>query len=550
MKFVDIFLTNPLVKVFPDQRPTSDFSYNQKLLQGELFACQLVYCSHNNRDYGTKLPAQVTITGLPVALSQVELVPSQLPTWPNYDDDYLRTTPGLFPDLLRPSDGKIGLFQEQYRSLWLKLNTQNLAPGTHSFKITVREQLTGAQEIIFEQEIILTVLPQQMRPLAIKHTEWLYVDTLAQYYQVPAYSEAGWQIIANYLNFASQHCAINTILTPIFNPPLDVAVGHQRLNVQLLSITYQNGQFSFDFAKVKRWCQLCQAAGITTLEIPPLFTQWGAKATPNIYLADGEQIFGWDVPATSPLYRQFLSQLISELVATLTAAGYGPDHLLFHIADEPSADNAASYRQAVQQVTDLLADYQVIDALSDYQFYADGLVKHPVVANDSIQTFIDHQVPDLWTYYCCAQTNEVPNRFFAEPSYRNRVMGVLLYIYQIKGFLHWGYNFYNTALSTAAINPFLTTDAGGFFPSGDPFLVYPGENGQPLSSLRNEVQLLAWQDLRLLKTAETVVGRGQVLAIISELAGQLPTFSDYPRNNFWFDQLHVRLINVISQAAN
>lgn len=83
-------------------------------------------------------------------------------------------------------------------------------------------------------------------------------------------------------------------------------------------------------------------------------------------------------------------------------------------------------------------------------------------------------MPGLWVYYCCAQSSLVPNRFFAMESARNRIMGVLMYLYGIKGFLHWGYNFYNSKFSLHPVDPYRVTHADYAFPSGDPFLVYPG----------------------------------------------------------------------------
>ena len=56
--------------------------------------------------------------------------------------------------------------------------------------------------------------------------------------------------------------------------------------------------------------------------------------------------------------------------------------------------------------------------------------------------------------------------------------------YQLDGFLHWGYNFYHSQFSTRSIDPYLCTDADGAFPSGDPFLVYPGRDGIPEESQR------------------------------------------------------------------
>ena len=75
-------------------------------------------------------------------------------------------------------------------------------------------------------------------------------------------------------------------------------------------------------------------------------------------------------------------------------------------------------------------------------------------------------------YYCCGQYKKVANRFFSMPSARNRILGVQLYKYNIKGFLQWGYNFWYSQFSLSEIDPYLTTDSGGAFPSGDPFTKY------------------------------------------------------------------------------
>ncbi|MDQ6423581.1 hypothetical protein RB620_29645 [Paenibacillus sp. LHD-117] len=83
----------------------------------------------------------------------------------------------------------------------------------------------------------------------------------------------------------------------------------------------------------------------------------------------------------------------------------------------------------------------------------------PIPSNDHIGPFLENKVPDLWTYYCCAQYKEVSNRFFSMPSGRNRIIGSQLYKFDIAGFLHWGFNWWSTFLSRKPINPYLVTDA-------------------------------------------------------------------------------------------
>jgi hypothetical protein len=183
----------------------------------------------------------------------------------------------------------------------------------------------------------------------------------------------------------------------------------------------------------------------------------------------------------------------------------------------------------------------VIDALSSYTLYQEGVVEYPIPCNDHIQPFIDAGVPNLWTYYCCVQTVEVSNRFFAMPSARNRILGVQLYLYNIKGFLHWGYNFYNTRYSVAAIDPYRVSDAGGAFPSGDPYIVYPAEDGTALESIRLMVLSEALYDLRALNLLESLTDRAYVESLIYEKYHEMITFKQYPKDPEYLLELRERV---------
>ena len=92
-----------------------------------------------------------------------------------------------------------------------------------------------------------------------------------------------------------------------------------------------------------------------------------------------------------------------------------------------------------------------------------------------------------------------------------------MYLHGIKGFLHWGFNFYNSQYSISHIDPFFNTHASYAFPSGDAFLVYPGPDEKPMSSIRAQVQREALDDLNALTTLESVIGRERVVALIMEI---------------------------------
>ena len=63
-------------------------------------------------------------------IRDVRNVPVTLPTFPGmYDDNYLRTTPGLYPDVLIPSPygKKVFLLNGQLKTLWIEIDLRNVS---------------------------------------------------------------------------------------------------------------------------------------------------------------------------------------------------------------------------------------------------------------------------------------------------------------------------------------------------------------------------------------------------------------------------------------
>ena len=70
-------------------------------------------------------------------------------------------------------------------------------------------------------------------------------------------------------------------------------------------------------------------------------------------------------------------------------------------------------------------------------------------------------------------------------------------------------------------------------PSGDAFLVYPGEGGDCWESLRLNAMREAMEDLRMLSLCESVRGRDFTEALLRETAGEPVTFRTLPREDFY-----------------
>ena len=551
MEKIEFFLASSLEKVFPTIRPEPLGGGVLSAWAGMRAAVQLVYRAPGGAGGSLVQKYRAAVHGAPEAaeLFAVELVPSDFPCWEaaGKDDNYLTKEPGLFPDLLKPlQNGEFRPVPRQYRSIWISLPVSREAvPGNYPVTIEVRP--VGDGETV-RLTFVLRVGRCRLGDQKLIHTEWFHADCLASYYRVEPLSEAHWEILERFIWDAGRRHGVNMLLTPVFTPPLDTEVGGERPTVQLVGVRKSGGKYSFDFTDLERWTRICRENGIRYLEIAHFFTQWGAHATPKIMAeADGklQRIFGWDVPADSPAYREFLEAFVPALRAALERFGFDREHVYFHISDEPSEKNLDSYLAAKRQVIDLLEGCPVVDALSSFQFYQQGIVQRPIPANDHIQPFFDANVPDLWVYYCCVQGTDVPNRFYAMPSARNRIMGVLMYLYKIRGFLHWGYNFYYTQFSRALADPFAMTHAGYAFPSGDPYLVYPGENGEPWTSIRAEVQSEALADLRALEALERKAGRDETVRIIRGGRPEPFTFRQYPKDAAYLLELRERIFDAL-----
>src|SRR5699024_1152434 len=467
-----------------------------------------------------------------IQLRTVGLAPSEFPIYPDHDDDVLRTTPGLYPDPLYPvTDEGIIAFPNQWRSLWVTVDVGADVPsGEHDIDITFK---TSDDETLATETFILDVLPVKLPEQTLIHTQWFHTDCIADQYDVPVFSKKHWTLIQKYAKTAADH-GINMILTPLFTPPLDTEVGGERPTVQLVDVEKNGDDYTFTFEKLKQWIETVTESGIKYLEFSHLFTQWGAHHAPKIVATENgieRKIFGWETDATGDTYKSFLDQFLPELVTFIKQQGI-ENRVYFHVSDEPNIDHLESYKNASDIIHGHLSDFPIMDALSDYDFYKEGLVRNPIPSNNHIEPFLENNVPDLWTYYCCGQYKEVSNRFFIFPSARNRITGMQLYKYNIKGFLQWGYNFWFTQFSKKSLNPFENTEDGYVLPLDSSFIAYHCENG-PIESIRMEVFYEALQDQRALQLLGDLIGKEAVIKFLETDLDQPLTFTNYPKDQNW-----------------
>lgn len=512
-----------LDKVFSDRGPKL-IERGGSMLGNERYNFQLSIYS----DYERLAPrSTVTVEGIdPAAVSVREVVeiPAGVASYPDADDYVINPGigSGLYPDLLRPlENGNLMIRPKSHVTLWITVHSpEGLTPGKYDVKITVKNEWANEE---FSTVYALEVLPARLGETDLIYTNWFHYDSIVDYYRVEPFGEEFYKIFGSFLDSAVTH-GMNMLYVPLFTPPLDTEIGGERTTVQLVGIERRNGKYSFDFKKLSKFIDFAAARNVKYYEMTHLTTQWGAKACPKIMATTEngyERIFGWDTRSLSEEYKAFLSQFLPALDEFLKSKGVA-ERTYFHISDEPNKEQRPYYNEVYDFIRPFIADYKVMDASSDLESKVDC----PVISTT-------HATPIMpeknWAYYCCSAYNEyLSNRFFNMPSERNRVLGLQLYLSGVKGFLHWGFNFYSSQYSIRKINPFLETDAGGAFPSGDSFVVYPGSDGTAWDSLRLEVFYEALGDLAALKTLEKKIGREAVVALVK--GEGVSGWHDYPHD--------------------
>lgn len=516
-------IVSSLEKCFPGDDPDKFAAIeNVTVLKNERFSFQIIVRAENEqRCTFTRLKLRGKLARR-AEIRAVEYVASKYPCYPDKNDDmYLSKQPGLYPDLLQPlsENDRVPLVTGEAKAFMVTIDDSGDFSGDTVLSVT----LLADENVLFSKKLKIHVIDALLPKQMLINTQWFHGDCLSTYYGVKVFSAKWWKIVENFLSVAAKN-GQNMILTPVFTPALDTLEGGERPTVQLADVCVdENGNYSFKYENLDKWLDLCQKIGFEYFEIAHFFTQWGAAHAPKIMAHTPlgyKRIFGWETEAAGEQYSRFLNAFIPDFLAHMKQKGLDK-RCYFHVSDEPNDRNLDSYEKAKAIIEPLLEGYPITDALSHYEFYEKGIVSLPVVATDRIHTFIDNNVKNLWAYYCCCQCKDVSNRFFAMPGARTRCIGFQMFKYGIKGFLHWGYNFYYSQYSMSFVDPYLDSTGNYFTPSGDCYSVYPARDGTALESIRLLAFYEALQDIRACELCSSLIGKEQTVALLESVVGEI-----------------------------
>lgn len=541
---IDARLYHSLIPINPGSDPDGETLKEAIVCNNQAYSFQLAYkitdFSADNIDFYVRFESE-----LPISVYYVNCVPMIHTAFSGCKPE---VPVGLCPDILIPKQTNpklkkvanwnntrtfesgervlLNAFRDSWQSLWICVNENSRVIKAGSYKIKIKLYSLFDAELA-AAELDVEVLDKKLPRQKLMYTNWFHHDCLVDYYGVELFSERYFDIMEDYVRKAVIN-GMNMILVPAFTPPLDTPLNGERMTVQLVKAEYRDGDYIFDFSLMKKYIDVCKRCGIRYFEHSHFFTQWGARSAPKIRVRVGDKevtMFGWQTKATGKKYVTFLRKYITELKRFLAAENLN-GKMLFHISDEPGKEHVESYGAAKSVIADLLEGEMCGDAVSDTGVYEAGYCDMPIAITGCIHKFIGN-CNNLWAYYIGSNCQDsMSNRLLQVSRERNRMLGVQLYYYKIKGFLQWGYNNYYGELSQGFYEPYFNPCCG-WSASGSSYMVYPDRTGKALQSVRQKVFGDGLNDIRLLSLLEGLKGRGAVEAIIEKHFGK-PSFNDGP----------------------
>lgn len=538
------WLTDAHDRVFPFGNKPSKSQLVLDAARGERLAFQaaVAFDIPPGSSAYASVEATASAPGLNVRTRRVGFVPvTHLNTNTPADEcDVLGHVPGFVPDPLF-DDTTAALAAGETVAFWFTVDIPaDCKPGPISVSINLnvkKDDETTTLSPLTATLLIHDVLIQPRRNFPV--VQWFYNDAILDWYGLKPFEEAFWKQVKPYMLNLVEH-GQDTIYAPVFTPPLD---GVKR-PTQLLKVTRTGTDtYAFDWTDVKRYTDLADACGIRNFEWTHFFTQWGVKHALRIYEGQGEdETLLWPVEtgATSDTYRRFLTQFLAEFKTFLEHENL-LERSFFHVSDEPHGEaTRANYVAARSMLRELAPWIKTMDALSEIEYGRQQITDMPIPSISVTKQYRDEGIP-CFTYFCCGPRGKYINRLMDTPLIKQRMLGWLCFKFEVLGFLHWGYNYWQRRGERALIDPF-TEQSGAGWPGwayGDTFVVYPGPDG-PIDSIRWEIFAESLQDYALLQTLD-IQPNDPRLAVFED-------FDCFPKHLDWLRTMRRELLKAAAES--
>ena len=391
--------------------------------------------------------------------------------------------------------------------------------GAHTGKLVIKVG-QAASIVPVNIEVFPAIVPAEGK---LEVTNWFNIGNMASRHGLETWSEEHWEMIRRY--------------GPAHAPrPAEPLLGDARHDRNQQGC--RRRLLSFDFSRVERLIRMYLGLGFTHIDGGHLITRTSFNAPFFVLTTDRE------IRATSVEAYDFYAQYLPAWRDFLNENGW-LGKLVQHIGDEPLEQSAPDYRIVAGIVRKYLPEVKIIDAVEIAEL--GGAVDIWVPKNSyyeaHIEQFEKHRRygDTVWFYTCCFPGGHYMNRLLDMPLLRTRLLHWGNYRYDLKGFLHWGFNMYRANQDPFEENcPAHGADGKDNLPAGDTHIAYPGPDG-PWSSVRLEAQGRGAEDFELLMI---LAERNKRLAddITALCVRSFKSFTEDPEV---FDTAHRKLLDAV-----
>ncbi len=493
----EVRVVDPLVKLLQDAPAPAGKSPNSiriDAVRNEYESGQIIVTANGKIEKLTAKAGPVTGPDGPkprVKVQFVGYVPVMRGTTGTPPEHLVAKGAGSYPDPLLESSS-VSVEPGKTQSIWITVYVPKGAVAG-SYKGSIEVTADGASRVV---PLEITVHPFTLPDARTLHiTNWYSPHNLAKAHGVEVYSEAYWKWLEVWARFMADYRQ-DTIITHI----IDLIKGNDD----------GNGNLTFDFSRFDRYVEIFKRAGVIGIieggHIAGRNGPWDVPDFrgyyPRIAMPDGSMRKNPEVNVTSEEYKLFLSQFLPALQKHLEDRCW-LDHYVQHLTDEPIPENAESYKKAAAYIREFAPKLRIIDASMCDQIAGaiDIWVPQPPEFEKKMQFFRDREKAGdtVWFYTCLSPKGKYMNRFIDYPLLDARLMHWVNFKYDLPGYLHWGFNYWQGANAFADLEPNWGGD--NYLPPGDSHIVYPGKKG-PMSSIRLEAMRDGIEDYELLRLLE------------------------------------------------
>lgn len=482
---------DPLQKIFPEVALFPDLKATADVARGEHATFQFAFRSAMPIEHLTASAVQLStnhslINHQNVSIGYVDYV-RMGKTILTPPPDKLISASGFFPDPIIDTLF-IDVREDYTQPIWVSINIpKNTPSGEYNGQLKVKGRVSN-KNIELHVPFSIHVYPVTIDASSLWVTNWFglgenQLKLMNKGDSVIPFSDKYWELLKVIAQKMADYDQNVVLIAPL----------------SLAKYSLNDGKYNIDFSHFDKYVETFRQAGalkrIEGGHIGGRMGEWETSFGVTVPIANSDTTIFEMHPISDQVAQNFYKQFIPSLLAHLEEKGWDKIYMQ-HVADEPTDQNYQSYIDIASFFKKLAPDIPIIDAVMTKKL--NNIVDIWVPILDLLDKDYDYfegrqsKGDEVWTYTCTGPQGNYANRFIELPLIKTRILHWINFRYNITGYLHWGFNYWNDQPFDETVQP--DTD----WPGGDSYIVYPGYK-KLYSSIRLETMRDGIMDYELLK---------------------------------------------------